>query len=42
MPELAPDHDQWDALAGHLDRMPVPELVGHKPAADSCRERGLA
>ncbi len=42
MPELALVHEQWDALAGHLDRMPVPELVGREPAANPCRERGVA
>jgi hypothetical protein len=27
MPELSLDHDQRDSLAGHLDRVRMPELV---------------
>jgi len=33
MPELALDHHERDAFAGHLDRMRVPELVRGEPPA---------
>ena len=42
VPELALDHEQWDTLAGHLDRVRVPEFVGREAAADPCRHRGVA
>lgn len=30
--KLTLDHVQWDALAGHLDRVSVAELVWSEPA----------
>jgi hypothetical protein len=33
--ELPLDHEQWNALAGHLDRVCVPELVRREPASDA-------
>ena len=35
MPELSLDHDQRDPLAGHLDRMRMPELVRREPATNT-------
>ena len=32
MAELSLDHNEWHALAGHLDGVRVPELVGREPA----------
>ena len=37
MSELALDHEQWDALAGHLDCVRVPGLAGREPSSDPCR-----
>jgi len=39
---LALDHEHRDTLAVHLDGVRVPELVGREPAANACRERGVA
>ena len=40
MPELALYDQEWDPLAGHLDSVGVPELVGCEPAADAGGQRG--
>jgi hypothetical protein len=40
MPELALYDQERDPLAGHLDRMRMPQLVGREPAANSGSERG--
>ena len=41
LPELSLDHDQRDPLAGHLDRVRMPELVRREPAADTGRHGGV-
>src|SRR5437763_8490684 len=41
MPELALYDQERDPLAGHLQSVGVPELVGCEPAADSGGQRGL-
>lgn len=35
VPELALDHDPWDAFSGHLDRVSVPQLMGSEPPPDT-------
>ncbi len=41
MAELALDHDQRDPLAGHLDRMRVPQLMRREAAAHTGRAGGV-
>ena len=40
MTELSLDHDQRDSLAGHLDRVRVPQLVRREPTANTSRLSG--
>jgi hypothetical protein len=42
MAELALDHQQRDGLAGHLDRMRMPELEWREAAANPGGQRGVA
>jgi len=35
MPQLPLDHGKRDPLAGHLDRVRMPELVRREPTADT-------
>ena len=41
MPELALDHQQRDALTGHLDRVRVAELVRREPSPDARLSSGM-
>ena len=41
MPELTLDHEQRDPLAGHLDRMGVPQLMRRERPTDTGREGGV-
>jgi hypothetical protein len=42
MSELALDHDQRYAFAGHLDGVGVPELVRREPSPYACRGGSIA
>jgi hypothetical protein len=39
--ELALDHDQRDALARHLNRVRLAQLMRREPTRDSCLDRGV-
>lgn len=42
MPELPLYDHERDALAGHLDRVGMPELVWRQPPTHPGRDRGVA
>ena len=39
--ELALDHDEWDALVRHLDRVSVPKLMRREPPPHACCGCGM-
>ncbi len=41
VPKLSLDHDEWDALVRHLDRVGVSELVRREAATDTGSGRGV-